>query len=201
MTAHHFSDCGNNVFYCAMTPSTAGVRTSIFSVINMAAIASKLGITPLYPCYAYYSTDHAGPDSDRVWAADGNTLLGPFTGINGPLAGGRVYVDTFAGEQTETPVVRYDDATNRLLIMYQQELIPGGNGQESVMAASSNGITDWTRIGIATTIDKSDMSLTMMATPASSKIRSVSYRVGQLFGACPMARMAVAGVWRTAMMA
>jgi DNA transposition AAA+ family ATPase len=25
MTARHFADCGNNVFYCAMTPSTAGV--------------------------------------------------------------------------------------------------------------------------------------------------------------------------------
>lgn len=144
---------GGEIWSTAMSAFGTGQFLN-FSVVNMDRIASDLGISPVDNYYAYYSSDHA-EHGGGIWLATAPSPTGPWTTYVGSGADGRIYIDTFAGDQTETPVVRYDANSNRLLMMYQQRSIPGETGQKSVMAESPDGIT-WDRLGVASTADKND---------------------------------------------
>ena len=143
------------VFNGAMSAFGANQPYGNFSVINMAAIKERLGITPLDNYYGYYSSDHASAANAGLWMVYGPTKYGPWTKYIGPGPNGRLYVDAVAGEQTEFPVARYDEEFNLIRIMHQQKLIPGQNGQRSVMTESLDGL-NLTRIGVCTTIDSVD---------------------------------------------
>lgn len=135
-----FSQATQNPAASALSPKTS---VSIYWpwIIDARKI---LGSSAADEFYMFYSTDHAAHADSGIWLATGPTELGPWTGR------GRVYRDDFAGAQTETPAVFADPTgAKKLVKLYQQQGVPGANGtQSTVYATSDDGIT-WTRGGLA----------------------------------------------------
>ncbi|WP_295851159.1 hypothetical protein [uncultured Microbacterium sp.] len=135
-----FTQATQNPAASALTPKTS---VSLYWpwIIDARKI---LGSSALDEFYMFYSTDHAAHADSGIWLATGPTELGPWTGR------GRVYRDDFAGAQTETPAVFADPTgAKKLVKLYQQQGVPGANGtQSTVYATSDDGIT-WTRGGLA----------------------------------------------------
>lgn len=86
----------------------------------------------------FWSTDH-DPGAGGIGMAYASTPSGPWT------IQGKVYADTSAGTQTETPTVVRDGDN---LVMYYQQSGVGVGAQSTLYATSTNGIS-WVRQGIA----------------------------------------------------
>lgn len=135
-----FTQAAQNPATSALVPTTS---ESIYWpwIIDARKI---LGASALDEFYMYYSTDHASHANSGIWFATAPTELGPWTGR------GRVYRDDAGGAQTETPTVFPDPAVaGGLIMLYQQQGVPGAIGvQSTCYATSTDGIT-WTRGGLA----------------------------------------------------
>ena len=132
----------------AVTTTPKVLGPCIFPMLDHAA---KLGITPIDNYYLYYSTDHEA-GSGGVWLKTGPTETGPWTDRPGALAGGRVWIYTTYGTQTEQPQVVYDDDKNRLILITHN----GGEGgtpfpsgkQHTTFTYGTDGMA-WSGGGIA----------------------------------------------------
>ena len=94
--------------------------------------------TPPARYLMYYSTDHDS-GAGGIGLAVSSSPTGPF------LPHSKVYVDTVAGTQTETPTVIFDERAGLLNMYYQQDGV--GTNQSTLLATSPNGVA-WTRIGV-----------------------------------------------------
>lgn len=91
----------------------------------------------------YYSTDH-DQGIGGIAYAEADTPHGPWT--HHPA----VYVDTTLGDSTETPAVVYVPDTGLWHLYYQQAGVE--LGQRTMLATSVDGVSAWTRRGVALSI-------------------------------------------------
>jgi hypothetical protein len=128
---------GNN------SPVPTKPRMLGWSVVPMYRHAAALGITPIDNYYAYFGSDHSS-GIGGIWLATAPALTGPWTVYTGPLEGGRIYLDNVVGTQTEAPCAQYDEAGNRIILIYSNDT--GSGLQRSYAATSTNGVA-FTRQG------------------------------------------------------
>jgi len=124
----------------------SGVNLSLTTCLNFSVIkASEHIATPLNTYYGYMSTEHdSGAGGIYLFTAPAPT--GPWTEYEPEGSAGPIYQDTVVGHQTETPVVFWDAANSRYLMIYHNNDAPSDGLQSSVVASSTDGLT-WTRIG------------------------------------------------------
>ncbi|MFD1954290.1 hypothetical protein ACFSL6_08900 [Paenibacillus thailandensis] len=126
------------VFTKAMASWTGGVPIYFPCLVEMRSV---LGSAALDTWYLYYSTDHA--------SGAGGIGLATAPHPGGPWKDrGRVFVDTTAGEQTETPCVLYNENTGLFHMYYHQNYYAAGDtnvyrSQATCLATSPDGVT-WT---------------------------------------------------------
>jgi hypothetical protein len=92
----------------------------------------------------YYSTDHDQGAGGIAYSTAG-ALVGPWT--HHPV----IYTDTALGFSTETPSVVFVPETGLWHLYYQQAGTAEG-GQRTMLAVSPDGLTAWTRVGIAISV-------------------------------------------------
>jgi len=139
-------------------PLFTRAQTGLPSILAPMVICTD-GLIPdaLGRFYAYIGTDHDSAASGEPFAGKGGVALmyaddlaGPWTRHAGPDGELRVYQDTTAGDQTETPYVVYwpDDPDGKPIYMYYGQQGVGIN-QSTVLAKSATGQPDdFTRVGV-----------------------------------------------------
>jgi hypothetical protein len=90
-----------------------------------------------------YSTDHDTGDGG-IYVANATSPLGTFTDI------GRVYFDTTAGSQTETPSAVWVPEADTYYMYYHNSGAPTGANQTTILATTDDFAT-FTRVGYITT--------------------------------------------------
>jgi hypothetical protein len=135
------------VFEKHPTPIFTAANTTYSTIYHPSVLrVDNILESPMGKFYMWYSTDHKGVDG-KIGLAYADQPEGPWTNH------GTVWVDTTAGQETETPSVVWNPKENLFFMSYQMDwngnpAAAGAVGAQSTLLATSPDGINWTRVGI-----------------------------------------------------